>query len=74
MSLEEIFDYLVNYEICTDDELSLVTNINGWNEETANDIIWARTGYRDIEQLLEYEDKENYKLYFGNNDDEEEGE
>jgi hypothetical protein len=72
MSLEQIFDYLVEYEICTDDELSLVTNINGWNEETANSIIWARTGYRDIEQLLMYEDKENYRLYFEN--DEEEGE
>ena len=74
MDLGEIFDYLVNYEICTDDELSLVTSINGWNDETANDIIYVRTGYRDIEQLLEYEDKENYKLYFGNNNDEEEGE
>lgn len=71
MSLGEIFDYLVEYEICTDNELSLITNINGWNEETANDIIWARTGYRDIEQLLMYEDKENYKLYFENNEEEE---
>ena len=72
MELNEIFDYLVEYGICTDEELRLVTDINGWNEETANDIIYARSGYHDIEQYLEYEDYENYKEYFGDNEEEEE--
>lgn len=37
--------------IATDDEIKLVTDINGLTEETLNDIIYARTGYHSIEQL-----------------------
>lgn len=64
MKLEEIFDYLVEYGICTNEELRLVTDINGWNIETANDILYARTGYRNLEQYTEYEDTETYNEYF----------
>lgn len=39
----------------TEDELKLVTNINGWSVETLNDCIWARYGYHNYEQLKEYE-------------------
>lgn len=64
MELNEIFDYLIEYGICTEEEMQLVTNINGYNEETANDIIYARSGYHDIEQYMECEDEENYNKYF----------
>ena len=64
MELNEIFEYLENMQIATAEEIQLITDINGWNEETANDILYARTGYRDLEQYTEYEDTETYNEYF----------
>ena len=64
MELNKIFEYLEDMEIATGDEIRLVTAINGWNEETANDILYARTGYRNLEQYTEYEDEETYNKYF----------
>ena len=53
MELDEQFNYLIENGICTEDEMKLVTSINGYNEESVNDILYVRTGYRDIEQYLE---------------------
>ena len=53
--LNEIFDFIIEWEIATEDEIQLVTKINGWNEESLNDIIYVRTGYRDMEQMEEGE-------------------
>lgn len=64
MELDEQFNYLVECEICTEDEMKLVTSINGYNEESVNDILYVRTSYRDMEQYLEYEDKETYNEYY----------
>jgi len=49
-----IWDYLIEYSIATEEEIQLVTNINGYTEEQLNNIIYAKTGYRNIEQLQEY--------------------
>ena len=51
MNKEQLWDYLVEQGIATEEELQLVTNINGYSVETLNDIIYARTGYHDVEQL-----------------------
>lgn len=51
-----IWDYLIDYGIATENEVRLVTCINGFNEESLNDIIYARTGYRSIEQLKNEEE------------------
>lgn len=64
MELDEQFNYLVNYEICTEEEMKLVVSVNGYNEDTVNSILYVRTGYRDMEQYLEYEDKETYNEYY----------
>ena len=48
-----IWDYIVDNGIANDNEVELVTDINGLTEETLNDIIYARTGYHSIEQLEE---------------------
>jgi len=53
MTIEDVWDYLVESQIATKEELTLITNINGYNEQSLNDVIYARTGYRDIEQLQE---------------------
>ena len=48
----EMWNMLVEYGVATEEELQLVTNINGYNEETLCDVLYARTGYRDFEQWL----------------------
>ena len=50
-----IWDYLINSGIATERELQLVTCINGYSEDTLNNVIYAKTAYRGLEQL-----KENY--------------
>ena len=46
-----LYDFIVDNCIATEEEVSLVTNINGWGEEQLNDIIHARTEYHDVPQL-----------------------
>lgn len=50
--IEKIWDYLVESEIATEEELDLITCINGYSVETLNDVIYARTGYRSLDQLI----------------------
>ena len=50
-NIEYVWELLVDMGIATDEELQLVTSINGYNIDTLNDIIYVRTGYHDIEQL-----------------------
>ena len=47
----EMWDWLVEMEIATDEELKLITGINGLAIETLNDVLYYRTGYRDREQM-----------------------
>jgi len=56
MGKSENWDYLVESGIATEGELQLVTNINGYTIETLNDIIYAKTAYRSIEQLKELDE------------------
>lgn len=51
MSTEDMHEYLINYGIATDDEISLVSSINGYHENTMEDIVYVKTGYRNFEQL-----------------------
>lgn len=55
MTTTELWETIVELGIATDNEIDLVTNINGNSIETLNDIIYARTGYRDIESYEESE-------------------
>ena len=52
---DKIWDYIIEMGIATEEELKLVTCINGYNEESLNSVIYARTGYRSMEQLEECE-------------------
>lgn len=47
------WDKLVDMGLFTDRELELITNINGYNIDTLNDAIYARYGYRSLDQMLE---------------------
>ena len=51
-----LYDQIVNMDIATAEEINLVKYVSGgkWTE-VLNRIIYARTGYRSIEQMLEEE-------------------
>ena len=53
MTRLELWDAIIEHEIATEEELELVMGINGYNSDTLNDVIYVRTGYRNIEQLLD---------------------
>ena len=50
-----VWDKLVDMGLFTDRELELITNINGYTIDTLNDAIYARYGYRSLDQMLEEE-------------------
>ena len=49
----QIYDYLIENQLFSDGELSLLCCINGYSEDTLNDAISARYGLRDFESLKE---------------------
>ena len=53
--IKKIYDYLIENEIATEEEINLVCCINGTNEESLNDILFVKSGYRNIKQIMEYE-------------------
>lgn len=56
-----LWDFIIDNNIATESELQLVTSINGWTEETMNDVIYAKKGLRDYEQCT-------YEGYTGTNE------
>ena len=54
--LDYYWDFLIDGCIATEEELKLVTSINGYNETTLNDVLYVRTGYISIEQYKEGEE------------------
>ena len=58
-NMETIWDVIVSYDIATNEELSLACDLCGTSEETLNKVLYARTGYRDIEQMIEATDEED---------------
>lgn len=64
MSLEDYNNYLINNVGVNEETINCITSINGYNEETLDNILYYYTGYRDLEQYTEYEDRETYKEYY----------
>ena len=52
-TVEEQWDYLTESGIATDEELQLVTCLNGYNVEAMKGVLYVRTGYRNFGQLEE---------------------
>ena len=48
--LTTLWDNLIAYEIATEEELQLITSINGYNLEALEDVLYVRTGYRSRDQ------------------------
>lgn len=49
----DMWDTIIELGIATDDELGLVTALNGRNTCVLQDVLYIRTGYRSLEQLLD---------------------
>jgi len=52
MSIEEMWNYLIDNNICTENELKLITDINGYSKETMEDCLYARTGERYFDEEI----------------------
>ena len=58
--LLKLEEYLIDSMIATPEEVDLITMINGYSLESLEDILYARTGYRSLDQILgEEEDEDN---------------
>ena len=51
MTIQEMWNYLTGNQIATDEELNLVTQINGYNKQAMLDVLYAITGYNSFEQV-----------------------
>ena len=51
MTVDQIWDYIVETGIATQEELELVTSINGYKEESLLSVLYSRTGYHTIKQI-----------------------
>ena len=71
-----LWDFIIDNNIATESDLQLVTDINGWNEETMTDIIYARTGLRSYEQCKDegYSGTDELDSYYCLDEEEEEDE
>ena len=69
MSLEEYAKYLIEYLGVNEKVINCVIGINGYNENTLDNILHYYTGYRTIEQYTRYEDLETYREYYGLNEE-----
>lgn len=74
MSLKEYVNYLIDNLGVNEDVVNCITSINGYNENTLDDILYYFTGYRDLEQYTRYEDLETYREYYGIDEEEDEEE
>lgn len=50
-----IWDTMVELGIATNEELGLAVALCGTTEQTLNRVLFIRTGYRSIEQMLDEE-------------------
>lgn len=66
MNIDNYYDYLVECDIVNTDTLDIITGIYGMDESVLDDVLYYKTGYRDIEQYLQYEDIHTYNLYYNN--------
>ena len=53
MSTTEKFEWMIEQRIITEDEYHLVTDINGETDETAEEVLYARTGEREFPEMCE---------------------
>lgn len=55
-TMNNAWDTMVELGVATDEELGLAVALCGNTIETLNQVLYIRTGYRNIEQMLEEEE------------------
>lgn len=50
MELNEMWDKLMELGV-SEQTLSIITDINGYNKQTMRDVLYTHTGYNDFDQL-----------------------
>lgn len=55
-NLNGYINYLIDNNICTQNELELICNINGTSVKTLDKILFAKTGYNSLIQYIQNED------------------
>jgi hypothetical protein len=55
MTTEQVWDFIIQNNIATEEECQLVTKINGYTIEKLNDIIEVRTEYHSVDQIHDCE-------------------
>lgn len=53
--INELWDYILDNGLASEEALRLITNINGYNLEALEAVLYATTGYRSLEQIKEAE-------------------
>lgn len=56
MDIQEAWDTLIINGFATDEELSLISTINGYGLSTLEDVLYARAGFNSFDQLDESDD------------------
>lgn len=51
--VNRLYEELIDRGLFTEDELQLVTDLNGYNIDTLNDCLYCRYGYRSYDQMVE---------------------
>lgn len=51
--LKYLVETMTELGICNDDEVRLVSAINGYSLESMLDILYVRTGYRSLDQFFD---------------------
>lgn len=54
IDIAKLWDYIIENDIASEETLKIITSINGYNIETLNDVLYATTGYRSLEQIKEH--------------------
>ena len=62
MTIERAYYTLIEENIATEDELVLITDIWGYNLDTLEKVLYARTGLNDFFQLDEELNRESEKV------------
>ena len=51
--VNELWEELIERGIATEEQLQLITNINGYSIQTLEDVLFCQTGYRTLDQMDE---------------------
>lgn len=58
-TVDQAWEYLTEYGTATEEELQLVTCINGYSFEVMEQVLDVRTGYKSFDQLMDLDDEDS---------------